>query len=187
MSIYSIYSISQNKYYIGKSKDINARISKHKSDLRLGKHHSHYLQNTYNKYGEKDLVYEIILQCSYDETIEYEKKYIAEFNSFVDGFNSTTGGEYGAPGRHFSKETLERLSQNVLGEKNPCYGKWGDLNPNSKINKKIASYIFFFTHSHRTFPKISRKDFINKFGITVDIYKKIQQDKTWNDKTSIAV
>ena len=26
---------------------------------------------------------------------------------------------------------------------------------------------------------MSRKDFVGKYGITVDIYKKIQQNKTW--------
>lgn len=54
IGIYSIYSKSQNCYYIGKSKDIHKRILKHKSDLRLNRHHSSYLQNVYNKYGLED-------------------------------------------------------------------------------------------------------------------------------------
>lgn len=179
IGIYSIYSKSQNKYYIGKSIDIHKRFLKHKSDLRLNQHHSKYLQNVYNKYGEDDLVFQVIQECSYEESGELEKYYIKQFNSFKDGFNETEGGEWGAPGRKFSEETLKKMSENIRGEKNPCYNKWGDMNPHNKISKQIASYIYFFTHSNKTFPKISRKDFIGKYGITLDIYKKIQQNKTW--------
>ena len=179
--IYKIYSISQNKYYIGKSKNIEARFLKHLSDLKLNRHHSQYLQNVYNKYGINDLVFEVIQECSYADSSELEKYYIEYYNSYKDGFNSTTGGEWGAPNRKFSEETLKKLSENIQGEKNPCYGHWGDLNPNSKISKEIASYIYFFTHSNKKFPKISRKDFIGKFNITKDIYKKIQQGLTWKE------
>jgi group I intron endonuclease len=181
IGIYTIYSKSQNKYYVGKSKDIEKRFLKHKSDLRLNRHHSKYLQNVYNKYGLEDLSFEIIQECSYEESSSLEKYYIKKYNSFEEGFNNTEGGEWGAPGRKFSAETLAKLSNNIKGDKNPCYGKWGDLNPNSKISKQIATYLYFFTHSNRSFPKISRKDFIGKFGITLDIYKKIQQDKTWKE------
>lgn len=73
------------------------------------------------------------------------------------------------------------MSENMRGEKNPLYGAWGEKNPHHKITKETASYIFFFTHSNKNFPKVSRKDFIGKFGITLDIYKKIQQNKTWKE------
>lgn len=181
IGIYGIYSISQNKYYIGKSKDILKRINKHKSDLRLNKHHSHYLQNVYNKYGSDDLKFFIIQECSFEESAILEQKYIKQYDSYHNGFNSTLGGEWGAPGRRFSKETLKKMSQRMKGENNPCYNKWGDLNPHSKITKEIASYLYFFTHSNKKFPKVSRKDFIGKFGITLDIYKKIQQNVTWKE------
>ena len=181
IGIYSIYSKSQNCYYIGKSKDIHKRILKHKSDLKLNHHHSSYLQNTYNKYGLEDLEFSVICECSYEDSAELEKEYIKKFDSFQNDFNMTEGGEWGAPGRKFSEETLKRMSENMKGENNPCYNAWGDKNPNHKITKEIASYIFFFTHSKKVFPKITRKDFIGKYGITLDIYKKIQQNKTWKE------
>lgn len=179
VGIYSIYSKSQNCYYIGKSKDIHKRILKHKSDLRLGKHHSPYLQNTYNKYGEEDLVYTIIQECSYEGSGELEKYYIKKYDAFNNGFNMTEGGEWGAPGRKFSEETLKRMHEQMLGEKNPMYGAWGEKNPNCKITKEIASYLYFYTHSDKSFPKITRKDFVGKYGITIDIYDKIRTNKTW--------
>lgn len=181
IGIYSIYSKSQKCYYIGKSVDIHKRILKHKSDLRLGKHHSPYLQNTYNKYGLEGLVFSVICECSYEDSAKLEQYYIKQFDSYNHGFNMTTGGEWGAPGRKFSPETRKRLSERIKGENNPCYGAWGDKNPNSKISKEIATYIYFFTHSKKKFPKITRKNFIGKYGITLDIYKKIQQNLTWKE------
>ena len=174
IGIYSIYSKSQDKYYIGKSKDVYKRIQKHLSDLRLNHHHSDYLQHVYNKYGENDLEFKVLQECTYEETSELEKYYIQKFDSYNNGFNSTLGGEWGAPGRKFSEATLKKLSERVTGCKNPCYNKWGELNPNNKISKEVASYLYFYTHSNKVFPKSSRKDFIGKYGITRDIYKKIQ-------------
>lgn len=71
------------------------------------------------------------------------------------------------------------MSERVSGDKNPGWQKFGDLNPNSKVSKEVASYIYFFTHSNKIFPKITRKQFLGKHNITVDIYKKIQQNRTW--------
>lgn len=104
VGIYSIYSKTQNCYYIGKSKDIHKRILKHKSDLRLSRHHSPYLQNTYNKYGEEDLVYTIIQECSYEESGELEKYYIKKYDSFNNGFNMTEGGEWARQEENFRKK-----------------------------------------------------------------------------------
>lgn len=180
IGIYFIYSKSQNKYYIGKSTNIQKRFWKHLSDLKLNHHHSKYLQNVYNKYGLNDLTFKIIEECSEEETIEKEKYYIKKYNCFLNGFNGTTGGDYGAPGRKFSQETLKKMSERMKGENNPQYQAFGDKNPNSKITKDVAQYLWFYLHSNKTFPKIQRKQFIGHYNITVDIYKKIQRKKTWN-------
>lgn len=182
IGVYSIYSKSQDKYYIGKSKDIHKRITKHISDLKLGRHHSPYLQHIYNKYGIDDLEFKIIQETTYEESGELEKFYIKKYDSYNNGFNCTLGGEWGAPGRKFSEETLLKLSNNIKGKKNPCYGKWGDMNPHHKITKEVASYIWFYTHNiNFTFPVISRKQWIGHYGITISIYKSIQGNKTWKE------
>lgn len=182
IGVYSIYSKSQDKYYIGKSKDIKKRILKHISDLKLNRHHSQYLQNVYNKYGLDDLEFKIVEETSYENSAKLEKFYIKKYDSYNNGFNCTLGGEWGAPGRKFSEETLKKLSDNIKGENNPCYGKWGDKNPHHKITKEIASYIWFYTHNiYFIFPKITRKQWIGHYGITIDIYKKIQSNKTWKE------
>lgn len=110
IGIYSIYSKSQNCYYIGKSKDIHKRILKHKSDLKLNHHHSSYLQNIYNKYGLEDLEFSVICECSYEDSAELEKEYIKKFDSFQNGFNMTEGGEWG---RSWKKIFRRNFKKNV--------------------------------------------------------------------------
>lgn len=59
--VYRIINTIDGKYYIG-STDItfNRRKNLHLSRLRRNKHHSPYLQNAFNKYGEDAFVFEIL-------------------------------------------------------------------------------------------------------------------------------
>ena len=50
--IYSITNLTNGKRYIGKSLSIHSRWSQHRRDLKKGIHHSGFLQNAWNKYGE---------------------------------------------------------------------------------------------------------------------------------------
>jgi predicted GIY-YIG superfamily endonuclease len=49
--IYYIKNITNNKLYIGSSKDILKRFYEHKRLLRHNKHHSIRLQRAWDKYG----------------------------------------------------------------------------------------------------------------------------------------
>ncbi len=69
--IYSITSPS-GKNYIGSSKNIDRRWYEHKSDLRLGEHHSPALQHAFDKYGEARLLFNVVLICSEDNLLMYE-------------------------------------------------------------------------------------------------------------------
>ena len=51
-----IYKLTiNNKIYIGSAKNIGIRLSKHLLDLERNKHHSIYLQRTWNKYQNIDI------------------------------------------------------------------------------------------------------------------------------------
>ena len=60
--IYKIVSkIRPDRMYIGSSINIPKRWREHISNLKKNKHHSKQLQNHFNKYGEADLQFSILL------------------------------------------------------------------------------------------------------------------------------
>lgn len=50
--VYQIVNELNGHRYIGSSKNIQHRILTHRSSLRRNNHHSIYLQNAFNKYGD---------------------------------------------------------------------------------------------------------------------------------------
>src|SRR6266404_9821390 len=58
--IYRILNLIDNKIYIGSAYNLYMRWAQHKSNLKLNKHPSRYLQNAWNKYGENNFKFEIL-------------------------------------------------------------------------------------------------------------------------------
>lgn len=85
--IYCIKNIYRNKMYIGKSIDIDSRIRQHYSKLHNNKHHSHKLQNSWNKYPDEYFISGIIEECSFNTLDEREKYYIDFYDAYNNGFN----------------------------------------------------------------------------------------------------
>jgi hypothetical protein len=52
IAVYGIRCVENDKYYVGSSTKVKARISTHKRSLRNGVHHSRKLQRAWDKYGE---------------------------------------------------------------------------------------------------------------------------------------
>ena len=99
--IYCIENLINNKKYIGLSKDIRRRWLEHRSELCRGVHINIYLQNAWNKYGEKSFKFYIIELCSEDNLCERERYYIETYRSLSheQGYNLTTGGDGTAVGK----------------------------------------------------------------------------------------
>lgn len=76
--IYIITNYSNNKIYIGSSKDLKRRISQHKYLLSKNKHHNKHLQLSYNKYGKDNFNYKVLENCEIKDLINREQYYIDE-------------------------------------------------------------------------------------------------------------
>jgi len=100
--IYVIEQIDCQNYYIGSSKSVHSRWSKHRLLLRSGKHHSPYLQNAWTKYDEATFRFWIIEECEPSELLAKEQEYIDNLNPV---FNVCPL----ARSRAGSKYTLEQL------------------------------------------------------------------------------
>jgi len=107
--IYKITNLTNGKMYIGQSKNIHKRCTDHKSKLNLNKHINDYLQNSWNKYGEKGFKFEIIELCNAEMIDEREIFYIQLYNSYIReyGYNIELGGCFI---KTLSEETKKKIS-----------------------------------------------------------------------------
>lgn len=120
--IYKIQQISSGLAYIGQTKmKFIKRYWHHTWKLKNNTHDNKHLQNSWNKYGDDDFVFEVIHVLDKNECMnELEIQYIKQFNSFVNGFNMTTGGEgkKNCPAsEHAKKITGEKNRIHNLGKK----------------------------------------------------------------------
>jgi len=141
--VYKIESIINNKrIYIGSSITILNRKWQHLSSLRRNKHHSKKLQRHFNKYGEDDLVFSVVLYCEVEEVLQKEQEYLDLFSPYFNncktagsnlGFKHTEEtkrkiglwniGRTDGIGRKVSDETKAKLSKLNSGKLNKFYGK----------------------------------------------------------------
>ena len=122
IGIYIIKCNVDNKVYIGQSINLKKRINEHKSLLKRNKHTNYHLQNSFNKYGEKNFIFdflEILDEKDYTkERLDFlEIKYIEKFhsNKRYNGFNIENGGN--SVGK-LGEETRKKLSIALKGNKN---------------------------------------------------------------------
>lgn len=109
--IYKIQSkIRPDRCYIGSSSNIGIRFKNHISELKSNRHQNQRLQNHFNKYGETDLQFSILLGCDKDDLIRIEQYFIDSYNPF---FNiCKTAGNIN---RIYSEETLKKMSESHKG------------------------------------------------------------------------
>ena len=108
--IYEIVCCKNSKRYVGSSKSLTDRLYKHKYMLKNNIHHSKKLQAAWNKHGELNFKFNVILYCSVGNLQMYEQKFIDFNECYSKGYNSApnAGGQ-----RNFkhSEETKAKLSK----------------------------------------------------------------------------
>ena len=72
--VYSIENKVNGKCYIGSTTNPRVRWSKHKGDLNRKRHHSFVLQRAWDKYGEDNFSFKVLLKCDKKDKIEYENR-----------------------------------------------------------------------------------------------------------------
>lgn len=71
--IYEIVNCANGKRYIGSAINIKQRWNGHRSDLRLGSHHSRALQRAWTKYGSDQFAFRVIEICEKDQLLPREQ------------------------------------------------------------------------------------------------------------------
>lgn len=107
MKICGIYIIKapSGKIYIGQSIDIKRRFKTYKY---VGAKQQYYLNNSFEKYGFDNHVFNILFECKREELNSKEVEFINKYNSFNSkiGMNLTNGG---CQNWKISEETRERM------------------------------------------------------------------------------
>lgn len=113
IGIYKITNLLNQKVYIGQSIDIEQRWKKHcltKDTCAIHK--------AIQKYGKENFSFEILEECREEELNDKEIYYINKYNSYINGYNMTLGGEGAShPVKLSDKEVLqikEFLSQTQI-------------------------------------------------------------------------
>jgi len=111
--------------YIGSACNLNKRWKDHRSSLVRRKHHSHYLQAAWDKYGEENFYFEVLEFVNDKNNLISREQFWLDYVYTSDrciGYNiSPIAGN--CLGIKRSEKFRRKLSEAFKGEKNPNYGK----------------------------------------------------------------
>lgn len=167
--VYKIENLINHKKYVGSSVNIYKRWKEHIQKLRNNKHHSIYLQNAWNKYGEGNFKFEVIQYVEDEnELINREQYWIDELGTYKYEYNECQIA--GSPlGFKHSDETKLLMSKNsgskrkiiqleIYKDKINYNNKWDSI--------KDAAYTYKIDMSglSKTCKKINKFDLIGGFS-----------------------
>jgi group I intron endonuclease len=108
-AVYAIKNIVTGQSYVGSTNSWRHRKAGHLHMLRKGKHHSVWLQRSWNKYGPDAFIF---LPCynvaSHQEAIEIESEVIEEF--FLNGLYNTKPDAFGFVGCDKPKTDAHKMA-----------------------------------------------------------------------------
>ena len=181
--IYCIENIINHKKYIGQSADIYSRWKSHQKQARSGD--KSYIHNAMRKYGASSFEYSIVEECLKEDLNERETYWIQFYDTRMNGYNLTMGGE-GIKGKVYSECEKEEkrtyaekhnLSKPVLqiDKSGNIVKEWRSCKEIGKMTNMLASnihdclkhvdgyrYAYGFIWIY--------KDEYEKFGVDLDLY-----------------
>ena len=173
--VYLIRNIINSKGYVGSTTDsFQARFSGHRSQLRRGCHHSNKLQRAWDKYGEQNFIFEVLVRCEPEWCIFQEQGAItfhhSEYNilsiasrsgpksqEFRQDISKRMLGNTIWVGRKHSMETRAKMSIAAKGRNGPS----GERNGNARLTIIQVKEIYTRRHSGER-----RVDLAQEFGVT---------------------
>ena len=176
--IYKITNKINEHDYIGSAISFIKRKYYHIYDLKNNKHHSCILQNSWNKYGEDNFIFEIIEEVNKEDLLIREQYYIDLLNPKFN-IARIAGSPIGVKhtkearanmskahlGKKLTKESIEKRTLKQGGENHWTFGKERTQETKEKVSKTLkenykSGYEHPFkgkNHKDDTKNKISKK------------------------------
>jgi group I intron endonuclease len=158
--IYCIENIVNGKKYTGKAYHIYRRWNAHRNELNGNRSRCEVLQRAWNKYGEENFRFTILIICERSMLNDLEKFFIKNLHSHVSegGYNIAWGGQSSFEGRHHTEESKQKLREahigttmseeakqkdreSNMGEKNGFFGKHHTDEAKEKMSQRRESII----------------------------------------------
>ena len=113
IGVYAIVNTSNQKVYVGSSKNIKKRFLCHASFLRNGKHHCAHLQNSFNLNSPETFQFRILAECSTrEEAQELEQAMLDIWHE--DFYNTSKRADH----LHRLGRPLDEATKQKIGVKN---------------------------------------------------------------------
>lgn len=132
--VYKITNKLNAKVYIGCG-DVSDRIYKHKYYLGKRQHSNSHLQNAWDKYGEENFEFDVLVYCKKKFAKQIEKELIQNYSSDVPefGYNNTEGGEL----EKHTEQSKRKISNALRGRDIT----WGDKISKSKKGSSVSEKV----------------------------------------------
>lgn len=113
IGIYRITNLITGESYIGQSSNIHRRWINHKSRYKNLKstEYGSRLYNDMRIYGIDNFEFAVIEECAKDELLDKEKFWVAQLDSYDNGYNNTAGGNSG-----WANKLPKNLLLKIIGE-----------------------------------------------------------------------
>jgi group I intron endonuclease len=177
--IYQIKNIINGKTYIGQTQNFSTRKSMHFSELRGGYHHNQHLQNSFNKYGESNFIFEKLLELE-DGMDEIETRMI---NAILPTFRyniALIGGSSPMKGRKHTLESIAKMSpqkgKTFPKEINAKKGTKNNIHNSKLVPKQVTEIKKLLKEG-----KLYKRQIANVFDVNRATITDIAFGRTWVD------
>lgn len=136
VGIYRIRNILNDKCYYGSAKNIKKRWSKHKSQLKYGRHENIILQRAWDKYHQENFIFEVVELCAEVDLLFIEQKYLNLKPDYNIGKQASGGDNISQHPNRINiiegmKTTLNKKNRTLTKEERiEKWGKFGENNSN---------------------------------------------------------
>jgi group I intron endonuclease len=111
--IYQIRNKLNGKVYVGRSVNVEKRLSDHRSALRTGSHYSEHMQSAWIKYGEESFEFNVIEECDEKLLPARESHWIRELHAVDPDRGYNLKDEDGTGSWRLSEEALRNLRETM--------------------------------------------------------------------------